>query len=107
MEKSLLDNNILDVYPLMNLDNHLLDFFFNKVKGKPNICFDGINGYHIEKQIANINQIVFEVTDSCNLKCSYCGYGDIYGNHDQRLESNFPLESAKLFQTGIVTEVLR
>jgi len=105
MKKSLLDNNVFDVYPLMNLDNHLLDFFFHKGKGKPNISFDGIKGYHIEKQIANINQIVFEVTDSCNLKCSYCGYGDIYGNHDQRSESDFPLESAKQFLDYIISHL--
>ena len=38
----------------------------------------------IKKQVANLNQLVFEVTDACNLKCKYCGYGDIYNDYDKR-----------------------
>ena len=26
----------------------------------------------IKQQLLNLRQIVFEVTDSCNLKCKYC-----------------------------------
>jgi len=104
MRKSLFDKSLFGIY-LINIDNHLLDFFFHKGKGKPYISFDEINGYHIEKQLANVRHILFEVTDSCNLKCTYCGYGDIYGNHDQRLESNFPLESAKLFLDYMISHL--
>ena len=28
--------------------------------------------------IANLSQLVFEVTEDCNLKCKYCGFGDYY-----------------------------
>jgi len=28
--------------------------------------------------IANISQLVFEVTEDCNLECKYCGFGDYY-----------------------------
>ena len=29
-------------------------------------------------QLVNLEQLTFEVTDSCNLKCKYCGYGELY-----------------------------
>lgn len=45
--------------------------------------------------IANLKQITFEITDSCNLNCHYCGYGDFYGNHDIRRNKEFDVESAK------------
>lgn len=38
----------------------------------------------IEKAIGNTEQILFEVTESCNLNCQYCGYGDLYWDHDKR-----------------------
>lgn len=38
----------------------------------------------IRYQIANSPQVVFEVTDACNLRCQYCFYSDLYGNHDAR-----------------------
>jgi uncharacterized protein len=31
-----------------------------------------------------LSNLVFEVTDLCNLKCKYCGYGEFYENHDPR-----------------------
>ena len=31
----------------------------------------------VEKNIINLNQITFEVTDACNLKCDYCIYSGI------------------------------
>lgn len=43
-----------------------------------------INPYDIEKQLANIHQVVFEVTDNCNLNCYYCGYGQLYDFYDRR-----------------------
>ena len=42
----------------------------------------------IESQLANLQQVVFEVTDSCNLKCKYCGYGEFYEDYDAR-QNNF------------------
>lgn len=43
-----------------------------------------INPEDIKKQLANIEQVVFEVTDNCNLKCYYCGYGQLYNFYDKR-----------------------
>ncbi len=34
----------------------------------------------VEKQLANIDNIVFQITDICNLNCTYCCFGDMYEN---------------------------
>lgn len=34
----------------------------------------------IEQQLANVDDLVFQVTNSCNLNCTYCCYGDLYEN---------------------------
>lgn len=43
-----------------------------------------INEYNVENCLKNLNNIVFEVTDACNLNCKYCGYGEMYYDHDER-----------------------
>lgn len=47
-----------------------------------------------EKGILDTQQIIFEVTDSCNLNCKYCGYGDLYNNHDKRHTKKIDIVSA-------------
>lgn len=32
----------------------------------------------IEKSVSVTTQVIFEVTEKCNLSCTYCGYGDTY-----------------------------
>lgn len=39
---------------------------------------------YIESNLANLRQLLIEVTDACNLSCKYCGYGKLYGNYDKR-----------------------
>ena len=51
----------------------------------------------IESSLANLQQIVFEVTDSCNLKCKYCGYGEFYDDYDSRHNKFLDFSNAKLF----------
>lgn len=45
----------------------------------------------IEYNLMNLKQLVFEVTDACNLHCKYCGYADLYEEYYQRenLKSSF------------------
>ncbi len=49
----------------------------------------------LEINLSNINQIIFEVTDNCNLKCEYCGYGKFYGNYDKRKRTKLSFSFAK------------
>lgn len=37
-----------------------------------------IDEHIVERSVANCNDIVFQVTQQCNLKCKYCCYGDLY-----------------------------
>jgi uncharacterized protein len=38
----------------------------------------------VYEQLSNIGHIVFEVTDACNLQCTYCAYRELYTNYDKR-----------------------
>jgi len=49
---------------------------------------------NISYELANLKQITFEVTDACNLKCKYCGYGEFYSDYDKRENTNLPIEKA-------------
>ena len=48
----------------------------------------------IEFFLANTPQITFEVTDACNLKCTYCGYGEFYSDYDKREDKMLPVSKA-------------
>jgi uncharacterized protein len=50
---------------------------------------------NIKLQLSNLAQVVFEVTNSCNLKCKYCGYGEFYSNYDKRDNHNMKFIQAK------------
>lgn len=50
---------------------------------------------NVINKLANIKQILFEVTDACNLNCHYCGYGELYGNYDVRKDRNLDFITAK------------
>ena len=46
--------------------------------------------------LANLRQVTFEVTDACNLKCKYCGYGEFYDDYERLLGS----DAANLLETN-------
>lgn len=50
----------------------------------------------IKKAVANSTHVVFEVTERCNLKCKYCGYGEYYETHGDRFNKEMTFEKAKL-----------
>lgn len=50
----------------------------------------------IEESLVNTKHIVFEVTNICNLKCKYCGFGDLYCNTKNITFKNLSLNKAKL-----------
>lgn len=49
----------------------------------------------IKYQLANLKQLVFEVTDDCNLQCKYCAYGELYNDYDDRNKQNLRVSIAK------------
>lgn len=56
----------------------------------------GINSKVIEFNLRNLSQLVFEVTDDCNLRCKYCGYADLYEGYDKREGKYMNFKHAKL-----------
>lgn len=53
-----------------------------------------INEKTIKYNLINLRQLVFEVTDRCNLKCKYCAYSDLYEDRDERESLMMPLQYA-------------
>ena len=49
----------------------------------------------IRYNLTNLRQVTFEVTDDCNLKCKYCGYGEIYCGYDKRLSKYLNFKDVK------------
>ncbi len=50
---------------------------------------------HITHALANLPQLVFEVTDACNLKCRYCAYGELYEDYDKRHNKKMNFDLAR------------
>lgn len=48
----------------------------------------------VRDNIINAKQIVFEVTDSCNLNCAYCSLGELYEGVDERIGKNINTDYA-------------
>ncbi len=58
--------------------------------------FAKITPNQIRYNLINLRQLVFEVTDACNLNCKYCAYSDLYTGYDKRENINLPFQKAKL-----------
>ena len=50
----------------------------------------------VRNNLINLRQIVFEVTEKCNLNCKYCGLSDLYQAYDVRKNRDLPFEKAQL-----------
>lgn len=48
----------------------------------------------VEESIIRSHQIVFEVTDMCNLECTYCVLGDFYTGFERQNSKNIDIHSA-------------
>jgi uncharacterized protein len=48
----------------------------------------------VKENIINTKQVVFEVTDSCNLSCKYCALGELYDGVDKRISKKINTEYA-------------
>jgi uncharacterized protein len=68
--------------------------YFDEVDIKKKLS-DRLTADSVRRALANCNQLTFEVTDSCNLDCSYCAYGEFYCDYDRRDGKNLSVEVAK------------
>lgn len=50
----------------------------------------------IKHNLIHLPQIIFEVTDACNLRCKYCAYADLYEGYDERKNMKLPFHKARL-----------
>lgn len=46
--------------------------------------------------LRHLSQLVFEVTDACNLNCKYCGLGSLYESYNGKNAKNLPFHKAQL-----------
>ena len=53
---------------------------------------------HIRYALANLPLLTFEVTEACNLKCKYCGYGEFYNDFRQKVNFNAVLHNRNTVQ---------
>jgi uncharacterized protein len=53
-----------------------------------------IKSDNINFALSNLPQLVFEVTDACNLQCKYCAYGDLYDDYDERTDNTLSIKKA-------------
>jgi uncharacterized protein len=67
--------------------------YFEKVD-RAKVLGGRLNESNIEQFIASTRQIIFEVTENCNLECKYCYYGDMYSNR-KTSTNKLEFESAK------------
>lgn len=58
---------------------------------------DQLDGELVKQNLANTTQILFEVTENCNLSCKYCAYGEIYVRGLNRGRSIASIENASSF----------
>ena len=57
----------------------------------------------VKYNIANLKQLVFEVTERCNLNCTYCAYGQLYCDYDIRQNRNLSFDIGKKIIDYVIT----
>ena len=56
----------------------------------------GIRSEDVKRSLSNSPQLTFEITDACNLRCEYCGYGKFYSDYDERKSTWLSPQRAKV-----------
>lgn len=89
------------VFPKNEVAYYYRKYLFLKEQGYfGHVDFDRSFDLHLDPErirmdLANTRQVIFEVTDACNLRCAYCGYGKFYKNYDKRKNKKLDLRVAK------------
>ena len=81
----------------INLLYHQYLFFKEHSFFETNIeqSYGTIRSESIIESFNSVQHIVFEVTESCNLQCVYCAYGDYYINRGERRAKNMNFTLAR------------
>lgn len=87
-------NHEVDPYYIKKYEYLKKHGFFRQ---KETTRYESLTTTEIEEGMSQVSKVVFEVTDACNLKCTYCGYGDLYEVFDKRVYHNIDFEYAKKF----------
>lgn len=58
-------------------------------------CFKDLTGEMVEYLLKTLPQIVFEVTEACNLRCRYCAFSDFYMKNRGRDGKKLSFQTAK------------
>lgn len=77
-------------YLLFLQENH----YFRDVK-RYDLTTDKYDARGVKFHLANSQQIVFETTNACNLRCRYCAYGELYTGYDGRENKVLDIDIAK------------
>jgi uncharacterized protein len=65
--------------------------------------FSFLRGEDVKYNLINLRQIVFEVTEACNLNCRYCGLADLYKGNENRGFHTLSFEKARLLIDHMAT----
>lgn len=68
-----------------------------------NIFYTNYKREDVQRSIEETNQIVIEMTENCNLRCSYCTYGEMYNRGETRQNRNIDTQFAKEFLHFLIT----
>jgi uncharacterized protein len=99
----LLDESIVYINPMESSESDVdsvafwkkkRDYFQKYLKKEIKNTFAELTKDDVLFELANLSQLTFEVTDSCNLKCKYCGYGEFYNDYDERTEQKLDINTA-------------
>ncbi len=98
----------VEIEPQMKISKDRLEYYYRyylflkeneyfENAGKSKLSDYRIDQEVVETNLAETEQISFEVTDKCNLKCRYCGYGELYCGYDKRKGKNLSPQTALNF----------
>ena len=88
--------NNKNAFKHINVSDEEIEYYYRKYKFlkrhgffseiEPSSLLNGaITKDMIKFNLTNISQIVFQVTNDCNMKCLYCCFGDLYNGAKQKI----------------------
>lgn len=87
------DNSDVDIYSILDFPTTPKEYIkqrnnYRQERGigiaSPKFALPSFSANEIEQLFFNTPEIVFEITEACNLECRYCVYGQMYNNSNGR-----------------------